>query len=62
LLDGRAGAQVWRDSYDRSLTPKNLFETQSEVARQIAREVGITLTLAEEGLVNAQPTQKRPRR
>ena len=42
LIDGKTDRHVWAESYERELS--NVLTLQSDVARAIAREVGLTLT------------------
>lgn len=40
LLDVRSGVQVWSESFDRRLTPANLFELQDEIASKVGAAIG----------------------
>ncbi|MFC1662294.1 hypothetical protein ACFL3S_12725 [Gemmatimonadota bacterium] len=57
LLDGRTGGQVWADDYDRDLTVGNLFETQRDIAQQVAHAIGAILTPEEQARIAARPTE-----
>ena len=46
LINAARDEHVWAEDYDREVTAERLFEVQSEVAQQIAFEVGVTLTPA----------------
>jgi TolB-like protein/Tfp pilus assembly protein PilF len=43
LIDARSDAHLWAETFDRQLTPENLFEIQSEIASAIAVALGQTL-------------------
>jgi tetratricopeptide (TPR) repeat protein len=43
LIDARSDAHLWAETFDRQLTPENLFEIQSEIASAIAVALGRTL-------------------
>jgi TolB-like protein len=43
LIDARSDAHLWAETFDRQLTPENLFEIQSEIAAAIAAALGRTL-------------------
>jgi serine/threonine protein kinase/tetratricopeptide (TPR) repeat protein len=56
LTDG-SGTVVWApDPYDRELTAENLFDIQSDIARQVTRSLGAELSPAELRRVDARPT------
>jgi serine/threonine-protein kinase len=57
LLDGETGGQLWADNYDRDLTAGNLLEIESEVAQQVAREVGAMLTPEERDRIDNEYTE-----
>lgn len=44
LIDARADAHIWSDTFDRSLSAPELFTIQEEVARKVARALEVTLT------------------
>ena len=53
LIDAETDAHLWADTFDRELTPENVFDIQTEIATAIARALGRTLgTSADE----ASPT------
>jgi TolB-like protein len=56
LLDA-SGAQVWADSYDRDLTVGNLFDIQSDIAQQVAGNIGAVLTPREQDRIEVRPTE-----
>ena len=55
LLDAETGAQVWAESYNRTLD--DAFAIQSHVAQQVVAAVGAALAGDEAGALAAAPTQ-----
>jgi len=55
LLDPVTQADLWTESYDRTLG--DAFAVQSDIAQRIVAAVGATLTSAEAGAMAAAPTQ-----
>jgi TolB-like protein/tetratricopeptide (TPR) repeat protein len=55
LLDA-GEAPTWSHRYEEDLTTANLFEIQSDIAREIANRVGVTLTPEEFNRLQARPT------
>ena len=53
LIDTGTDAHLWADTFDRELTPENVFDIQSEIALAIARALGIALGSGE--LTDAGP-------
>src|SRR5262245_3566765 len=47
LAEAATGKQLWGSSYDRELTPGNVFEIQTEIAKAIAGELISTLSPAQ---------------
>ena len=43
LIDTETDAHLWADTFDRELTPENVFDIQSEIAVAIATALGSTL-------------------
>jgi TolB-like protein len=43
LIDTASDAHLWADTFDRELTPENVFDIQSEIAAAIAGALGRTL-------------------
>ncbi|MGD9387972.1 MAG: hypothetical protein PVI87_07060, partial [Gammaproteobacteria bacterium] len=43
LIDTGTDAHLWADTFDRELTPENVFDIQSEIALAIAGALGIAL-------------------
>jgi TolB-like protein len=56
LLDA-SGVQVWADSYDRDLTVGNLLDIQSDIAQQVAGNIGARLTPREQDRIEVRPTE-----
>jgi TolB-like protein len=55
LIDPKTGFHLWSETFDRDLS--DVFSIQSEVAQNVAREMKITMTSKETGLIqNAPPT------
>ena len=44
LIEVETDRHLWAESYDRELTAENIFDIQSEIAREIVRAVAIELT------------------
>lgn len=44
LIDAATDAHLWAETFDRELTPENIFEIQSEIATSIAQALGRALT------------------
>jgi len=55
LLDPVTQADLWTESYDRTLG--DAFAVQSDIAQRIVTAVGATLTSAEAGAIAAAPTR-----
>ena len=55
LVDAVSGRQLWSDRYDRELADS--FAIQTEVALEIARQLGAKLTPAEKQLIERAPTR-----
>ncbi len=54
LIDARTDAHLWAERYDRELT--DVFEIQSDIARQIATALKATLSPAEQTRLARKPT------
>lgn len=54
LIDARSDGHLWAERYDRELT--DIFEIQSDIARQIATALKATLSPAEETRLASRPT------
>ena len=44
LIDAASDSHLWAETYDRELTAQNVFEIQSEIAKEIAAQLKATLT------------------
>jgi TolB-like protein/DNA-binding SARP family transcriptional activator len=55
LLDPFTQAELWAESYDRTLD--DAFAVESDIAKQVVAAVGATLTSAEAGAIAAAPTR-----
>jgi adenylate cyclase len=54
LIRGDTDMHLWSETYDRELT--NIFEVQSEVAKQIASALGVVIAPTEETSIDKVPT------
>ena len=54
LIDTASDAHLWADTFDRELTPENIFDIQSEIAVAIAGALGRTLGANAGVLVTAE--------
>ena len=54
LIDARADAHVWAESYDREL--KDVFDVESEVSQKIANALQAKLSSAEKNAIEQRPT------
>jgi TolB-like protein/Tfp pilus assembly protein PilF len=43
LIDAHEDVHLWADSYERALTPESLLEVQSDVVRNVTRELDVVL-------------------
>jgi len=57
LIDVATDQHLWAESFDRELTTENIFDIQSEIARQIANAISVELTPEEEQRLAEIPTQ-----
>ncbi len=57
LIDAATDAHLWAESFDRELTPENIFEIQTEIATAIARALGRALAGGAEAATPRAPTQ-----
>ncbi len=44
LIDAETDEHLWAESFDRELSPENIFDIQTEIARAIAQALAVTLT------------------
>jgi tetratricopeptide (TPR) repeat protein len=56
LIDARDDRHIWAERYDRELSAEAIFSIQSEIAREIARELETTLSPEVEGHGVYRPT------
>ncbi|MGI9223730.1 MAG: tetratricopeptide repeat protein [Woeseiaceae bacterium] len=56
LIDASTDEHIWAKSYDRQLSTANLFRIQSEISKEIARALQMTLTDAEQLRLAKVPT------
>ncbi len=56
LIDATTDVHVWSESYERDLTPANVFDIQSDIARQIANALQVQLLEWEGQRPTANPT------
>jgi TolB-like protein/tetratricopeptide (TPR) repeat protein len=57
LIDARTDEHLWAQTYDRELTPANIFEVQTEIARAITSALQTTLTVQDNMQLNVLPTE-----
>ena len=55
LIDARNDTHLWAEQYDREM--KDIFEVQKEVATQIASEIEVIITPAEQEQIEKLPTE-----
>jgi serine/threonine-protein kinase len=56
LEDAAKGQQLWSESYDRELTPQNLFALQGEIAAKVASALSVRLTSEQQAEIVKAPT------
>ncbi|NBB91909.1 MAG: hypothetical protein GVY32_01930 [Gammaproteobacteria bacterium] len=56
LIDAASDAHLWADTYDRRLTPENLFAIQTEIAAEIASALGRQIAPDAEQSARQAPT------
>jgi TolB-like protein/Flp pilus assembly protein TadD len=57
LIDGNTGTQIWAENYDEDLTARSIFDIHTNLAGQVARQVGARLTPVEEERIAERPTE-----
>lgn len=57
LIDTGSDEHLWAETFDRELTPENVFDIQTEIAQAIATALGRTLAAGAGDATNAVPTQ-----
>lgn len=60
LIDASSDKHLWAETYDRELSPANIFAIQSEIASEIARQLKVTLTPADQRRLDSVPTDNLP--
>ena len=56
LEDAAKGEQLWAESYDRQLTPENLFALQGEIAAKVAGALSVRLSREQQAEIVKPPT------
>ncbi len=56
LIDAKADAHLWSETYDRELTVANVFAIQSEIAQRIAQALKAELSPEEKERIASRPT------
>ena len=56
LIDGSTDAHLWAETYTRAYTVENVFEVQSDIARNITASLRATLTPEEQSQIATVPT------
>ncbi|MDH3924104.1 MAG: hypothetical protein OET41_05810 [Xanthomonadales bacterium] len=57
LIDARTDEHLWAQTFDRELSPANIFEVQTEIARAITSALHATLTTQESAQLAEMPTE-----
>jgi len=57
LIDARTDEHLWAETYDRELTPANIFDVQTEIARAITSAMQATLTDQDASQLEEIPTE-----
>jgi len=57
LIDARSDEHLWAQTFDRELSPANIFEVQTEIARAITSALQATLTNQEAVQLAVMPTE-----
>lgn len=57
LIDTGTDEHLWAETYDRTLSPVNIFDIQSEIARAISKEMHATLTVNDNIQLSLIPTE-----
>jgi len=57
LINAENDTHVWAQSYQRELTPANLFSIQDELTKEITGSLEATLTVREEERIGRRPTE-----
>ncbi len=57
LIDARTDEHLWARTYDRELSPANIFDVQTEIARAITSALQATLTVQDATQLTVIPTE-----
>jgi len=57
LIDARTDEHLWAETYDRELSPANIFDVQREIAHAIASALNTTLTVQDNEQLRVIPTE-----
>jgi TolB-like protein len=57
LIDAQTDEHLWAQTYDRELSPANIFEVQTEIARAITSALQTTLTVQDATQLTVLPTE-----
>jgi TolB-like protein/Tfp pilus assembly protein PilF len=57
LIDARTDVHLWSETYDSEFTLDNLFEVQTDVARQVAQAVGSVVSPEDQARITFRPTE-----
>jgi TolB-like protein len=57
LIDARTDEHLWAETYDRELSPVNIFDVQREIAQAIAKALNTTLTVQDNEQLAVIPTE-----
>ncbi len=57
LIDARTDEHLWAQTYDRDLSPANIFDVQTEIARAITSALQATLTVQDATQLAVLPTE-----
>jgi tetratricopeptide (TPR) repeat protein len=57
LIDAQTDEHLWAQTYDRELSPANIFDVQTEIARAITSALQATLTVQDATQLTVLPTQ-----
>lgn len=56
LIDARSDEHLWAETYDRDLSPENIFAVQADIARAISAALATTLSPKDDSDLNIIPT------
>ncbi|WOJ92211.1 hypothetical protein R0135_10470 [Congregibacter variabilis] len=56
LIDARSDEHLWAETYDRDLSPENIFAVQADIARAISTALAATLSPEEDRELDLIPT------